>query len=748
MILADLTLNLAAGLTQWLLEPQLDSWRRRISDPQRKAVEEVIQRSARRMLIQMEADLKRDRPDLGPGDFQALGEMLCDYFALPQAARALLEAAILGRPLDNERMHTHFRTVHGPERLTGIPFVLEGCLSLFLQHLGEEISRAAQDVESPLYNFWSVLVASDTHATAAQTLSEVRDIRLLLQQALLRVQSNYLWVAVPPRPAAPLLGRDDLLDDLVSRLVAGHSPALSTDGMHGVGKTALAVALAHDERMRAALPDGVLWGGLGQQPDVVTVQNQWAAALGAELADEPDVYRRLERLSRVLGDRRVLVVIDDAWNVEEAKVLRLSSPHAVHLLTTRDSKIARDFAGAGQQVSVPVLAPDPAYKLLERLAPEACAADPDAARRLVTTVGELPLALEVLGGYLAGHDLTVFPDLVPEAFAVLGNAKQRLALATERLGGRPGKRETLDAVIRLSVDALPPEASAAFWALGAFAPKPATFARAAAEAVTGAKASVLALLVHRNLVEAADGVLAVHQVVHDAMAGGRPGEAAARHRGYYLEWVEEDREDWRRIEAVYEQVRFAWRQMIAVDEPSPLLFQFVWRLSTYQERRGIWQDKLAWCNRAVSYARAEALVGEEASMLAHIGSVYSTLGDNRQALAFYEQALPLKRQMNDKRGEATTLHSIGLVYSTLDDKHQALAFYEQALLLRRQVGDRWGESVTRFNIAMAAAALGDLAHAEAELEEVIAIDEAVGHPDLDSDRQVLERVRQRRLAGS
>ncbi len=183
MILADLTLNLAAGLTQWLLEPQLDSWRRRISDPQRKAVEEVIQRSARRMLIQMEADLKRDRPDLGPGDFQALGEMLCDYFALPQAARALLEAAILGRPLDNERMHTHFRTVHGPERLTGIPFVLEGCLSLFLQHLGEEISRSAQDVESPLYNFWSVLVQADIHVTAGQTLSEVQDIRLLLQQA-------------------------------------------------------------------------------------------------------------------------------------------------------------------------------------------------------------------------------------------------------------------------------------------------------------------------------------------------------------------------------------------------------------------------------------------------------------------------------------------------------------------------------------------------------------------------------------
>ena len=104
--------------------------------------------------------------------------------------------------------------------------------------------------------------------------------------------------------------------------------------------------------------------------------------------------------------------------------------------------------------------------------------------------------------------------------------------------------------------------------------------------------------------------------------------------------------------------------------------------------------------------------------------------------------------MGDRWGEAATLHNIGLVYSGLGDNRQALAFYEQTLPLRRQVGDRWGESITRFNIAMAAAALGDLAHAEAELEEVIAIDKAFGHPDLDNDRQILERIRQRRLAGS
>lgn len=57
-----------------------------------------------------------------------------------------------------------------------------------------------------------------------------------------------------------------------------------------------------------------------------------------------------------------------------------------------------------------------------------------------------------------------------------------------------------------------------------------------------------------------------------------------------------------------------------------------------------------------------------------------------------------------------------------------------------QVGDRWLESVTRYNLAMVYAALGRWQAAEAELQIVVAIDEAVAHPDLESDRQALAQV--------
>ena len=46
--------------------------------------------------------------------------------------------------------------------------------------------------------------------------------------------------------------------------------------------------------------------------------------------------------------------------------------------------------------------------------------------------------------------------------------------------------------------------------------------------------------------------------------------------------------------------------------------------------------------------------------LNNIGSVYDALGDKKKALAFYNQALPLRRDVGDRAGEATTLNNIGV----------------------------------------------------------------------------------------
>jgi Tetratricopeptide repeat len=73
---------------------------------------------------------------------------------------------------------------------------------------------------------------------------------------------------------------------------------------------------------------------------------------------------------------------------------------------------------------------------------------------------------------------------------------------------------------------------------------------------------------------------------------------------------------------------------------------------------------------------------------------------------------------------------------------RALEHYGRALPILREVGDRAGEAVTRYNVAMIHRAQGELGRAVAELEQVVELDRQVGHPDLQSDTEMLHRVRQ------
>jgi tetratricopeptide (TPR) repeat protein len=79
----------------------------------------------------------------------------------------------------------------------------------------------------------------------------------------------------------------------------------------------------------------------------------------------------------------------------------------------------------------------------------------------------------------------------------------------------------------------------------------------------------------------------------------------------------------------------------------------------------------------------------------------------RQAIKKWEEALPLYRMVNDRRGEATTLNNIGFVYDDLGEKQKALDYYNQALPIRRAVGDRRGEAITLNNIGAVYNALGE-----------------------------------------
>ena len=254
----------------------------------------------------------------------------------------------------------------------------------------------------------------------------------------------------------------------------------------------------------------------------------WLEALGQGVPETTDTSQLAHRVRNTLGNRRVLLIIDDVWDVQTAQLLSCGGPDCRYLLTTRDRGVARAFVGeASRVVPVPFLSDEVAYEWLQELAPEACETDPETAYSLAKAAGGLPLVIKLLGGYLGDPERSTFAALREEALENMRNPQNLLQQVHWRLENL-SREETLKETILLSLEALPEEAVRAFHALGAFAPKPESFTREAAEAIAETDAKTLAKLVSRNLVERLEGErLALHQVVANATQEGRTGTLAS-----------------------------------------------------------------------------------------------------------------------------------------------------------------------------------------------------------------------------
>ena len=84
-------------------------------------------------------------------------------------------------------------------------------------------------------------------------------------------------------------------------------------GMAGIGKTAIARALADDERVKCAFRDGIVWIDGSRNPEAEVAR----LCLALDLERAPG-ERRIECWQRWAGagERRLLLIIDDAVSAE------------------------------------------------------------------------------------------------------------------------------------------------------------------------------------------------------------------------------------------------------------------------------------------------------------------------------------------------------------------------------------------------------------------------------------------------
>ncbi|MFF0434325.1 helix-turn-helix domain-containing protein [Streptomyces sp. NPDC004327] len=249
---------------------------------------------------------------------------------------------------------------------------------------------------------------------------------------------------VPPRSVGDFTGREPelaLLREAAERVPAdGAVPVWVVSGPPGCGKTTLALKAAAELAER--FPDGcfvVDLHGVDGPVDTGEALLKLLKALGVSdrrLARE-DQQGREGLLRALLGDRRCLVVLDNARDERQVRALLPAGGRSLVLVTSR-----RPLTGLEDvaRLALSEMAQEEAVGLLRRiLGEERADAEAEAVARVAELCGRLPLALRVAGNWLTVRSGWTVDHLV-----------RRLADEERRLGALAAGDVRVEAAFELS----------------------------------------------------------------------------------------------------------------------------------------------------------------------------------------------------------------------------------------------------------------------------------------------------------
>jgi tetratricopeptide (TPR) repeat protein/transcriptional regulator with XRE-family HTH domain len=542
--------------------------------------------------------------------------------------------------------------------------------------------------------------------------------------------------AVPARPAqlpasaARFVGRERELGQLCEALMDEHqlgTPAVvAVDGSPGVGKTALALKLAHD--VASVFPDGQLYVDLrGYSPDGVParpaeVLGDFLAALGVATDSMPAERDQRAKLFRSLvNQRRLLIVLDNAADSAQVEPLLPGSGQCAVIVTSRRRLSGMAMRTNARQVTLGPMT-DVESRLLLRnvIGDDRADAEPAAITALARHCAHLPLALRIAAERVATHPHHPVDELIEE----LDADEHRLdGLATD-------DSLAVRSVFSWSYRDLSTESARMFRLLGVFRrgqiSTPAAAALAGVSPVRGRR--LMERLASVHLVEGVErdryrmhDLLHVYaaELVRSEETEQSRREAAIRLTDWYLRTAERANEVLAPFRVHTLEVPSAGPTVTPLDFDTPVaalrwcdgevanllpvmetalaygLTDTAWRLCIaswdYFRLRmpmGVWvatHELAAHAARTAGDRFAESWVQTNLAVAKH------RLHDFAAATELYEQALATRREIGDCHGEAWSLAGLGLLAVDRRDADAAQSTAEQALALFRDLGDRHGE---------------------------------------------------------
>ena len=566
-----------------------------------------------------------------------------------------------------------------------------------------------------------------------------------------------------PSALSVFAGRDAELASLDTLLpMADEAGSAGPDGLviaalsgtAGVGKTTLAVNWAH--RVSARFPDGQLYVNLkgfdpvGEALDPDEAVRGFLEALGLPVTRIPaDLPGRAGLYRSLLAGKRVLVLLDNARDVEQVRPLLPGSPGCLALVTSRNHLTGLVATEGAHPLTLDLLpAADARDLLIRRLGAGRVASEPAAVDDIIAGCARLPLALTIAAARAATN-----PGFPLAAFAT------ELREATRALDPFDGGDRAADVrtVFSWSYRALGPAAARAFRLLGLH-PGPdidlAAAASLAAIAHDHARALLAGLTRAHLLAEQSPGRYAFHDLLRAYAAeqaqahDSRQDRDAAVHRllDHYLHTARnavsliepyfeppavmptqpgvspgepgtaDEAMSWFQAEHA---VLLAAIQLAANAGHDRHAWRLAWMASPSFIRRGSWADNARAQDAALAAARRAGDAAGEAHALLGLALGHARSGRFHDAYPHFQHALRQFDAIGDRVGQARIHDSLAWLSEREQRPADSLRHGMRALELFRAAGHLPGQAMALNSIGYCQALLGDYQQAVISCEQAL-----------------------------